>query len=251
MKDSISIFRELCNKFENLVRIKAKENKTKGKEKENIEAFSYFSLQKENKKFKHDIEIIRNIRNLISHVECKIDGKAVIEINENIIEKFKEIINFLENPPLVTSRYITKMFVVDLEEKLEILIKVMNEKKISHVPVLDEDKKLIGVFSENTIFSKLSDDLETTGLSPFNGDEIIEIGKEYKVKDYEKYIKIENHSSEYFDFIKRNEELSAAQTLFNKSIKKDKKLVMLFITENGKKNEKILGILTPWDLLDM
>lgn len=239
MKDSISIFRELCNKFENLVRIKAKENKTKGKEKENIEAFSYFSLQKENKKFKHDIEVIRNIRNLISHVECKIDGKAVIEINENIIEKFKEIINFLENPPLVTSRYITKMFVVDLEEKLEILIKVMNEKKISHVPVLDEDKKLIGVFSENTIFSKLSD------------DEIIEIGKEYKVKDYEKYIKIENHSSEYFDFIKRNEELSAAQTLFNKSIKKDKKLVMLFITENGKKNEKILGILTPWDLLDM
>ena len=94
-------------------------------------------------------------------------------------------------------------------------------------------------------------DLETTGLSPFNGDEIIEIGKEYKVKDYEKYIKLENHSSEYFDFVKRNEKLASAQNLFNKSIKKDKKLVMLFVTENGKKTEKILGIITPWDLFDM
>ena len=232
MKGSISIFRELCNKFEDLVRIKYKVKDEEG-------AFYILLNQKEYKKFEKDINLIRKIRNLLSHGECKVEGKTAIEINENIIEKLKEIISLLENPPLVASRYITEMFVVDLEEKLENLIKTMNEKKISHVPVLDKDKKLVGVFSENTIFSKLSD------------DEIIEIGKEYKVKDYEKYIKLENHSSEYFDFIKRNEELASAQNLFNKSIKKDKKLVMLFVTENGKKTEKILGIITPWDLLDM
>lgn len=232
MKGSISIFRDLCNKFEDLVRIKYKVKDEEG-------AFYILSNQKEYKKFEKDINLIRKIRNLLSHGECKVEGKVAIEINENIIEKLKEIISLLENPPLVTSRYISEMFVVDLEEKLENLIKTMNEKKISHVPVLDKDKKLVGVFSENTIFSKLSD------------DEIIEIGKEYKVKDYEKYIKLENHSSEYFDFIKRNEELASAQNLFNKSIKKDKKLVMLFVTRNGKKNEEILGILTPWDLLDI
>lgn len=232
MKGSISIFRELCNKFEDLVRIKYKVKDEEG-------AFYILSNQREYKKFEKDINLIRKIRNLLSHGECKVEGKTAIEINENIIEKLKEIISLLENPPLVASRYITEMFVVDLEEKLENLIKAMNEKKISHVPVLDKDKKLVGVFSENTIFSKLSE------------DEIIEIGKEYKVKDYEKYIKLENHSSEYFDFIKRNEELASAQNLFNKSIKKDKKLVMLFVTENGKKTEKILGIITPWDLLDM
>ena len=232
MKDSISIFRDLCNKFEDLVRIKYKVKDEEG-------AFYILSNQKEYKKFEKDINLIRKIRNLLSHGECKIEGKVAIEINENIIEKLKEIISLLENPPLVTSRYISEMFVVDLEEKLEKLIKTMNEKKISHVPVLDKDKKLVGVFSENTIFSKLSD------------DEIIEIGKEYQVKDYVKYIKLENHSSEYFDFIKRNEELTSAQNLFNKSIKKDTKLVMLFVTENGKKTEKILGILTPWDLLDI
>ena len=217
MKGSISIFRDLCNKFEDLVRIKYEVKDEEG-------AFYILSNQKEYKKFEKDINLIRKIRNLLSHGECKVEGKVTIKINENIIEKLKEIISLLENPPLVTSRYITEMFVVDLEEKLKNLIKTMNEKKISHVPVLDKDKKLIGVFSKNTIFSKLSE------------DEIIEIGKEHKVKDHEKYIKLENHSSEYFNFIKRNEESASAQNLYNKSIKKDKKLVMLFVIENSKKS---------------
>ena len=88
MKDSISIFRELCSKFENLVRVKYNLD-------DNEKTFRHFLLQKENKKFKEDMQVIRNIRNLISHVECKIEGKAAIEINENIIEKFKEIISYL------------------------------------------------------------------------------------------------------------------------------------------------------------
>ena len=122
MKGSISTFRDLCNKFEDLVRIKYKVKDEEG-------AFYILSNQKEYKKFEKDINLIRKIRNLLSHGECKVEGKVAIEINENIIEKLKEIISLLENPPLVTSRYITEMFVVDLEEKLENLIKTMNEKK--------------------------------------------------------------------------------------------------------------------------
>ena len=60
MKDSISIFRELCSKFENAVRVKYSLDDTQ-------KTFSLFSNKKENKKFKKDIEVIRNIRNLLSH----------------------------------------------------------------------------------------------------------------------------------------------------------------------------------------
>ena len=49
MEDSISIFRELCNRFEDLVRTKDKIKDAEG-------AFHHFSIQKENKKFKQDIE---------------------------------------------------------------------------------------------------------------------------------------------------------------------------------------------------
>ena len=48
MKDSISIFRELCNKFEDLVRIKYKVKDEEG-------AFFILSNQKEYKKFEKDI----------------------------------------------------------------------------------------------------------------------------------------------------------------------------------------------------
>mgnify|MGYP000912095963 CR=1 FL=1 len=64
MKGSISIFRDLCNKFEDLVRIKYKV-------KDEEAAFYILSNQKEYKKFEIDINLIRKIRNLLSNGECK------------------------------------------------------------------------------------------------------------------------------------------------------------------------------------
>ena len=60
MKGSILIFRDLCNKFEDLVRIKYKVKDDEG-------AFNKLSMQKEYKKFEKDINLIRKIRNLLSH----------------------------------------------------------------------------------------------------------------------------------------------------------------------------------------
>ena len=60
---------------------------------------------------------------------------------------------------------------------------------------------------------------------------------------------IHNHSCEYFDFISINEKLFDAKEYFNHSIKNDKRLALLFVTKNGKDNQEILGLLTPWDLL--
>lgn len=48
----------------------------------------------------------------------------------------------------------------------------MKELNISHVPVLDDQQKVIGVFSENTIFTKLS------------YDEIIEVDKDSTIEEY-------------------------------------------------------------------
>ena len=63
MKGSISIFRELCNKFEDLVRIKYKVKDEEG-------AFYILSNQKEYMIFDIDFNLIRKIRNLLCHGEC-------------------------------------------------------------------------------------------------------------------------------------------------------------------------------------
>lgn len=115
-------------------------------------------------------------------------------------------------------------------------MKEMSEKIYTHVPILNSQNSVIGVFSENTIFSYLLD------------EEIIEIPRDMKFKDLSKYLDTDKHLSEVFKFIKLSSEISKVKDIFGNELKENKRIGMIFITQNGKKEEPLLGILTPWDL---
>ena len=40
-----------------------------------------------------------------------------------------------------------------------------------------------------------------------------------------------------------------SEWLFEKALKKMERIGMIFLTENGKSTERLLGIMTPWDIL--
>ena len=100
-----------------------------------------------------DYEIYLEVDDYLLDVKEEIKSEYFSPHLEEMEKEVQNLINKDFNSP---EGFIQKEKLDKLEEKLEKLIKVMNEKKISHVPVLDKDKKLVGVFSENTIFSKLS-----------------------------------------------------------------------------------------------
>lgn len=227
---SMTTFRDLCTKFESTVREKYQLDETQS-------PYFFISNREEYRAYKADINVIRTIRNTISHRDIKFQEGYGIEISQIACQSLIRLIDAIENPPLVKERYIKNMYYASLSSSVKEVIEYMGKNKISHVPILDERKKLLGVFSENTIFSKLSD------------EEIIGVDENEKISDYLKYIDIHNHSCEYFDFISINEKLFDAKEYFNNSIKNDKRLALLFVTKNGKDNQEILGLLTPWDLL--
>ena len=93
--------------------------------------------------------------------------------------------------------------------------------------------------SENTLFGALLEDelVYEKERTCFNNELIY------------KNCKLGNHITETFLFIKKDEYLEDVKELFLKSFKNKQRLAMLFITQNGRENEKLLGILTPWDVL--
>ena len=114
----------------------------------------------------------------------------------------------------------------------------MKENTYTHIPIL-ENGIVKGVFSENTLFgvlleSELIYDINTTDFS------------EPLIK---KYCNLTNHVSETFEFISKDIYLEDVKEIFLKSFQKKQRLAMLFITQHGKPNEKLLGIITPWDVL--
>ncbi len=110
----------------------------------------------------------------------------------------------------------------------------MQKNNYTHIPIIEHDV-VVGVFSENTVLSYLID------------DEIIEIGDDVCFTALGKYLPIENHSSESFRFISRNASLQNVNELFEKALRSQDRIGLVFVTQNGKPSEKLLGIISAWD----
>ena len=67
--------------------------------------------------------------------------------------------------------------------------------------------------------------------------------------EFEKALKVENHSMEEFKLIPRDMNIFDVQELFNNYFSNNKVLGCVFVTEHGKKDENILGMFTAWDVL--
>ena len=57
------------------------------------------------------------------------------------------------------------------------------------------------------------------------------------------------HKNERFSFVPRKESASALFGLFGKTKAHDKQRSLLFVTKNGRKDEKVLGVISLTDLL--
>jgi len=112
----------------------------------------------------------------------------------------------------------------------------MNKNNFTHVPIM-ENGIMVGVFSENVIFSFLVK------------NEIALIEKNKKISEFVEFLPLDGHPGEYFHFIPRNSLIIDVQNIFKNQLAGNKRLGALYITENGNQNEIILGMLTAWDIV--
>lgn len=100
-----------------------------------------------------------------------------------------------------------------------------------------ENNKLVGIFSENTL-------LDIVRL-----EQGIVLDEDTNFSIIRDALKIENHSIENFEFISRKRNIYDIEDLFKDYFSSHKRMGCVYITENGKKEENILGMLTAWDVL--
>lgn len=189
-------------------------------------------------RYKEDLISFAKLRNAIVHNPYKKDAEPIAEPHSIIVKKFEQIKEDVINPPIALytiairseSIYTTTMDAIALD-----VIKEMSRKTYTHVPVIEEGK-FHGVFSENTIFSYIA------------ATEDVLIEKDAKVKEFSDFIPIERHESELFVFIPRNTLVIEIEDIFQSQLERGKRLSAVFITETGKSTEKILGMITAWDI---
>lgn len=182
------------------------------------------------------LDIIRNLRNSLAHLE-KYNNEENFTISTSLIKVLKDEIEDIKNP--LTAKDICKKIDLALTASLNDVVKdkadIMLKKGFTHVPIL-VNGVLFGVFSQNTIFTC------------FAKQEGINIDSKTTIKDYIEFLPIDKHENERFMFVSEDTKVDELIPLFSEKIN-GKRLVMIFVSKNGKENEKIIGIITSYDLL--
>ena len=208
----------------------------KAKEKDSHKSFN--DLIFENKKndstisfYYEELKYLKNLRNMLVH-----NNKYYAIPNKFSLNQIKKIKEKITDPELAYPLFSSEVLTVNDKDTIIETIKIMKEKSYSQVPVVNQKNKFIDLLTNNTI-SRWIGSLEDNGGGRIIMDDTL-VGD---VLDYG-----ENYYS--YDFISRKSKLPNVIDKFEKAQESGNKLEALFITQNGNKNESLLGIITSWDL---
>ncbi len=197
-----------------------------------------FLSEKESKPYRENLDICREIRNFLSH-HSEFNGERIIQPSEAMIQFLKDVTDFIKRPPLALefSTLFADILKTTLSQKAQTVMKKMDRQGFSHVPVIDNGE-CIGVFSVSTIFTySLSN-----GMTSLRDDMLI--------SDFGEMLSFNNHSAERFRFVGRQATIYEVRNEFERKSRNSKRLAAVFITDNGSSKGRILGMLTPWDVID-
>ena len=186
--------------------------------------------------WREKMDMCREIRNLMSHTP-DIGGEPVITPAQGVVDILRDILSYVQKPPLAIE-YATpadKILKTSLGERALPLMRAMSKRGFSHVPVMGGEG-MIGVFSVSTVFANAI--LRETTLN-----------EETHIRAFEEILPVDRHTTEQFCFIGEETTLPEAQAAFDLGKERRRRMAALFITIGGHPKGKLLGMLTPWDVL--
>mgnify|MGYP002517942497 FL=1 len=179
------------------------------------------------------IDFCRRLRNINSH---NINDNYYL-ITDETITKLEKIVEEVKHPYKVSNKATLNIYSKTLNDNVMNTMKDMNEKNYTHIPIYDEtNKHLVGIFSENSLFQYILE------------DKIIEVDENTTFNDIKKCIDIKL-SKEIVKFVVKDNLYDDVVNEFISEFKNKNKLSCVMITQNGKETEKVIGIITAWDII--
>lgn len=226
---------ELFGKLENQLKVRA------GIDKEHIEILSVVRELVNNKRdrivirYENDIKSHAALRNVIVHNYSK---DPIADPRQDIVDSLKDLINSLQHPLLAQDIMIPNPTVFNINDSVKKSITLISSKGFTSVPVYDEDG-IVGILSERSAVNWVGDMLH---------DEEVLLNQVTMLSDIKKYFDPISGGDDIYKFATRNQDAFSIKDMFNDAILQGKRLAAVFITQNGKQTEKMIGIITAWDL---
>lgn len=199
-------------------------------------AVSYLERRAEYRAIKSDLAYCREVRNLLTH-NPKVRNRYAVEPSDEMIALLDQTIERVNNPQKAKHIWVPigKVSYRMMDDYVRPAMVEMNEHVYTHIPIM-KDGVVVGVFSENTLLSHLID------------DEIVSIDNDVKFSDIAKYLPLDQHRAESFRFVGKETLVSEIEDIFAEAVKKSDRIGLILVTNSGKKTERLLGIISAWDV---
>ncbi|MCM3089245.1 CBS domain-containing protein [Bhargavaea ginsengi] len=185
------------------------------------------------RRFEDDLREYGDLRNAIVHHRTAIEY-AIAEPHGEVVEKIEQIDRILTEPPVAGGQFRRQVRIFSPDDSLADALRMAGKKKDFQIPVF-EDGEFRGLISPSGLMEYLAETVADDVISR----EITTLS------DILRHI----HTGRSYEFISANLSVYAAEEMFSDAVVKGRRLEALLITENGRRDEKLIGIITPWDLM--
>lgn len=172
-----------------------------------------------------------DLRNAITHERT--DNHVIAEPNERAVSDFSRIRNILLRPAKLIPLFQRTVKTRTSSEPIGHAIEDMRNGSFSQMPIIENDD-LVSLLTTETIVRWLASEVENDLVSLL----------ETPISMVSPYVE----DAEHYCFIGRNESVHEAIARFEDFSSRGKDLDAILITNDGKANQSLLGILTVYDL---
>ncbi|MGE7674972.1 CBS domain-containing protein [Lysinibacillus sp. NPDC094403] len=185
------------------------------------------------RKYEDDLRSYADLRNAIVHHHTSLEY-VIAEPHLDVVERIEYIDTTLAKPTLVGQMFRKKVLAFQERDSLKHVLKVIRHRKFTQFPVYHKDQ-FKGLVTTVGITNWLATMME--------GDQIPK-----KIPTIHDILMHEKNRVNY-KFVSRYITIYEAEEIFKQGVERGRRFEALLITEHGKPHQKLIGIVTPLDIV--
>ncbi len=189
------------------------------------------------KSIRSNLAFCRMLRNLLSHYDWSKAGNDMVIVTDQAVRQVNNLYYSLNPQTLMRLAIrVGQIFAPAPTDSVLAAVKLMQRNDYSYIPIV-ENHRIMGVFSTKTIMQLVAESNTTHFSETLKFSEIADI------------IRLKEESEAHYGFIDPNMNMEDVNAKFQRSKTRKKRLDVLFITDNGKSDGLLQGMITPVDIL--
>jgi len=185
-------------------------------------------------------DTFRHIRNCLTHTPKTLDDEYVFHVSNHVLGYLEQVVHQIVTKAIDEGTRLEKIRSAKPEEFLYDILRLMDRLNYSNLPVLDDRGVVKYVVSNRAILSALAHS-STNDYDP---------NARYTVEDFKDFFGLDSCKDIYYEFMSKETYAYEAKMKFIGYNAEHKRCSLIFITQTGNKNEPLLGLVSPRDVLD-